>query len=214
VKRPRIVVADNHPLILSGIRAELGSFCDVVREVPDGRSLVSAALKLRPDLVILDIGMPLLNGIDAGRQIIQAWPGAKLLFLTMHDNPIYLQEAFRIGASGYVLKSSPAEELRTAVRSILRGKRYIAQAFDPGEVEKLPDRSSRRHREFIGLTDRQREILQLVAEGHGNKEIATILKISIKTVEFHRTRIMQRFRIHSAAELGKLAVQVRVADLE
>lgn len=212
MKRPRVVVADDHVVVRAGIRAVLESFCDIVREVEDGRSLVSAALELRPDVVILDIGMPLLNGIDAGRQIIQNWPEAKLLFLTMHATPVYVEEAFRAGASGYVLKSSAAEELRSAVQSVLRGRKYLAQAFDRQDFLIPEHRSFRRPRAFTALTDRQREILQLIAEGRGNKEIAAILKISPKTVEFHRTRIMQRFHVHSTAELGKLAVQTRLAE--
>jgi len=207
MKGPRIVLADDHSLILAGIRGLLEPFCELVREVGDGRSLVAAALELRPDLVILDITMPLLNGIDAARKIREEWPEVKLLFLTMHANPVYLREALRVGGMGYVLKSAATEELRTAVQRVLRGKTYVTPSFGQIAPDLIDPGSAKASRAYAGLTERQREILQLVAEGRGNKEVASILQISVKTVEFHRGRMMRKLGVHTAAELGKFAVQ-------
>ena len=203
--RPTVVLADDHALILDGIRGLLAPFCEVVREVSDGRALVEAALALKPDLVILDITMPLLNGIDAARRIREMWPEAKLLFLTMHANPIYLREAFRVGGMGYVLKSSATEELRNAVQRVLRGIRYVPASLGISDTSDTNPATA--SRAYAGLTDRQREILQLVAEGRGNKEVAGILGVSVKTVEFHRGRVMRKLGVHTAAELGRFAVQ-------
>jgi DNA-binding NarL/FixJ family response regulator len=207
MKHPRIILADDHSLTLAGIRSILEGVCEVLREVGDGRDLVAAALELRPDLVILDITMPLLNGIDAARQILREWPQAKLLFVSMHANPIYLQEAFRAGGMGYVLKSSAAEELLSAVQQVLRGRTYIPPAFDPNLLETVNLQTAKPKRASPGLTARQREVLQLVAEGRGNKEIAALLQVSVKTVEFHRGRIMRLLGVHSAAELGRFAAE-------
>jgi DNA-binding NarL/FixJ family response regulator len=180
---------------------------ELVGMVGDGGSLVEAALKLRPDLIILDIGMPVLNGIDAAKQIRKAWPAAKFLFLTMHTNPIYLREAVRAGASGYVLKTSAAEELRPAIQRVLQGQVYLSSAFGPDVLETLRTTSGRRTTSTANLTDRQRQVLQLVAEGRTNQEIADVLKVSVKTVQFHRGQIMGKLGVHSAVKLAALAAR-------
>lgn len=204
MKRARILLADDHALVLAGIRSLLEPHYDVVGEAADGRSLVEEALRLRPDLVILDITMPMLNGIEAARQIKKSWPRAKLLFLSMHANALYLREAFDAGGSGYVLKSSASEELRIAVRRVLDGGTYVAPRFGGEVIDRVLSRSGRPAAE---LTTRQREVLQLVAEGRTNKEVAAILNVSIKTVEFHRGQIMRRLGLRSIAELTRFAVQ-------
>jgi DNA-binding NarL/FixJ family response regulator len=206
-KRARILVADDHSIILAGIRSLVEQDCELVGGVGDGRSLVQAALDLRPDLIILDIGMPILNGIDAARQIRTAWPEAKFLFLTMHTNPIYLREAMRAGASGYVLKTSAAEELRVAIQTVLKGKVFVSARFGPDVLDFLLTPSGRRSMSNTNLTGRQREVLQLVAEGRTNAEIATILKVSVKTVQFHRGQIMRKLGVHSAVKLTAFAVR-------
>jgi len=205
--RHRILLADDHSFILAGIRSLLESHYDLVGQVNDGRSLVEAALRLRPDLTILDVTMPLLNGLDAARQIKKEWPKAKLLFLTMHASPVYLREAVEAGGMGYVLKSSATEELRTAIQKVLRGQIYLAPSFDREVLESVQDSLRKPGRSSTQLTERQREVLQLIAEGRGNKEIATILKVSVKTVEFHRGRIMNKLGVHSMAELVRWAVR-------
>jgi DNA-binding NarL/FixJ family response regulator len=204
---PRILLADDHSFILAGIRSLLEAHYDLVGQVSDGRSLVEAALRLRPDLTILDVTMPLLNGIDAARQIKKEWPSAKLLFLTMHASAVYLREAVEAGGLGYVLKSSATEELRTAIQKVLKGQAYLAPSFDREVLETVQASIRKPGRSSVQLTGRQREVLQLIAEGRANKEIAAILKISAKTVEFHRGRIMSRLGVHSVAELIRWAVQ-------
>jgi DNA-binding NarL/FixJ family response regulator len=206
-KRPRILLADDHSFILAGIRSLLEGHYDLVGQVDNGRSLVEAAVRLRPDLMILDVTMPMLNGIDAARQIRKEWPQAKLLFLSMHASAVYLREAFEAGGSGYVLKSSAAEELRTAVQTVLKGQVYVAPAFHLDVVESLRDAIRQPGRASAQLTDCQREVLQLIAEGRVNKEIAAILNVSEKTVEFHRGRIMNKLGVHTVAELVRWAVQ-------
>jgi len=205
--QPRILLADDHSFLLAGIRSLLESQYDVVGQVSDGRALVDAALKLRPDLTILDITMPLLNGVDAARQIRKEWPDAKFLFLTMHASAVYLREAVEAGGLGYVLKSSATEELRTAIQKVLKGQPYLTPSFDREVIESVQSSIRKPSKSSLQLTDRQREVLQLIAEGRGNKEVAAILKVSVKTVEFHRSRIMTKLGLHSMAELIRWAVQ-------
>jgi DNA-binding NarL/FixJ family response regulator len=176
---------------------------DVVGEVADGRSLVTEALKLRPDVIVLDIGMPMLNGIEAARQIKKAWPAAKLLFVTMHANLMYVRETMGAGSCGYVLKTSAAEELLPALRIVCEGGVYVT----PELQGSLSDWPQQRGAEASGLTGRQREVLQLVAEGRSSKEVAKILGIAVKTAEFHRHQLMRRLGLGSIAELAAFAVR-------
>jgi DNA-binding NarL/FixJ family response regulator len=207
IKRTRILLADDHSILLAGIQHLLEAHYDLVGQVSDGRSLVEAAGRLRPDLIILDIAMPLLNGIDAARQIKKMWPEARLLFLTMHASTVYLREALDAGGLGYVLKSSAVEELRIAIQTVLKGQTYVAPSFEPGILEGIRPSVLRPSRSSVQLTERQREVLQLISEGRGNKEIAAILKVSVKTVEFHRGRIMSKLGLHTVAEIIRWAVQ-------
>lgn len=204
---PLVIVADDHSVVLAGIRTLLSDFCEVVETVTDGRALVDAALRWRPDLILLDISMPLLNGIDAARQIKRIWPDAKLLFLSMHGSPVYLREALNAGGNGYLLKSSAAEELRPAIETVLRGEIYLTPAFGRDILQSLLTPTGRAARASVQLTDRQRQILQLIAEGRSNKEIAALLRVSVKTIEFHRTRLMTKLGVHTAAELATFAMR-------
>jgi len=208
IKRARILLADDHSFILAGVRSLLEAHYDLVGQVSDGRSLVQAAERLRPDLIILDIAMPLMNGIDAARQIKKVWPEARLLFLSMHNSPVYLREAIDAGGSGYLLKSSAVEELRTAIQKVLKGHGFVAPSFEREIFEDVRASVQRSGRSAVQLTERQREVLQLIAAGRGNKEIAAILEVSVKTVEFHRGRIMSKLGVHTVAEIIKWAVQV------
>lgn len=205
--RPRLLLADDHLVVLSGLRAMLEGENEVIGVAGDGQSLIGAAFRLRPDLIILDISMPVLNGIDAARQIKQAWPEAKMLFLSMHKNPGYLQEALNAGGLGYVLKSSAGEELQTAIRSVLNGQIYIAPEFGADAVTSRLAPSGRKRRLSTKLTVRQQEVLRLIAEGRTNKEMAAILDVSVKTVEFHRGRIMSKLGVHTSAEVATFAVR-------
>lgn len=203
----RILLGDDHALILNGIRATLEPQFSVVGQARDGVALVKATEELRPDIVVLDISMPLLNGFEAARKIRETLPSIKLIFLSQHLNPAYLREALKIGATGYVLKAETSEELQTAVKTVLRGETYISPSFGEDVVAKLWDRSGEVNRQSAVLTDRQREILQLIVDGRGNKEIADVLQLSIKTIEFHRGKIMNKLGVHTSAELAKVALQ-------
>ena len=191
--KPRVLMADDHSLILAGLRKLVEAEYEVVGTVEDGRALVEAAQKLRPDLILLDISMPLLNGLEAARQLTKLVPESKLIFLTMHASPTYATEAFQAGASGYLLKRSAASELSQAIELVLRGQHYLTPLITKDVLNSVlkPSTGERGTPASTALTARQREVLQLVAEGRGTKEIATILSVSVKTVEFHKSRLMQ-----------------------
>jgi DNA-binding NarL/FixJ family response regulator len=203
----RVLLGDDHALILDGIRATLQLHFDVVGQATDGKALVAAAERLKPDLIVLDISMPLLNGFESARRIKATLPSTKLIFLSQHLNPAYLKQALKVGASGYVLKSGATEELQKAIAVVLRGQTYITPSFGDDVIARLWDRSGEVNNESEELTERQREIVQLIVEGRANKEIADLLHLSIKTIEFHRARIMTKLGVHTVAELTKIALQ-------
>jgi len=205
--KTRILLGDDHALILDGIRTVLQVQYEVVGQVQDGRALVEAAERLKPDIVISDISMPLLDGFESARQIKKGRPSVKLIFLSQHLNPAYLRHALKLGASGYVLKSGATEELQQAISAVLRGEIYITPAFGEDVISGLWSRSGDVNHQSEELTDRQREILKLIIDGKGNKEIADILHVSVKTVEFHRARLMTKLGLRSVAELTKVALQ-------
>lgn len=213
--RPRILMADDHSLVLAGLRKLVGELGDVVGAVEDGRALIKEAQRLRPDLILLDISMPLLNGLDAARQLTKLVPESKLIFLTMHTTPAYVTEAFKAGASGYLVKQSAETELEQAVRVVLGGQHYMTPSVTKEMLgtKHPPLRGPVCKRPVTALTARQREVLQLIAEGKSTRSIAAILDISIKTVEFHRTRIMEELDLHSTAELTKYAVSEGLVSL-
>jgi DNA-binding NarL/FixJ family response regulator len=207
MNRTRVLLADDHPLFLAALRALVEAECEVVGAVSDGRALMEAASQLKPDVIVVDIGLPLLNGIDAARQIKKEQPEAKILFLTMHANPAYLKEALVAGATGYLLKTSAREELLGALRDVIRNRIHVS----PGFGEEIVEQFELHPRSFAGsqsvLTGRQREILQLVAEGRTAKEMARILKVSVQTVAFHKHQIMEKLGLRTTAELTKYAIQ-------
>ncbi len=207
MKRLRILLGDDHALILDGIRSTLQPYHDVVGQAADGKALVEAAERLRPELVILDISMPILNGLEAAKRIKKSLPNTGLIFLSQHLNPAYLKQALRAGASGYVLKSGATEELQQAIDRVSRGETYITPSFGEDVIARLWNRSGEVNDQPEELTERQREILQMIVEGRGNKEIADVLHLSIKTIEFHRARIMEKLGVRSVAELTKVALQ-------
>lgn len=207
----RILLGDDHALLLNGVKGLLTTRYEVVGTAENGRALVDAAVALRPDIVILDVSMPLLNGIDAARQIRDLLPAALIVFLSMHANPIYVRKGFALGASGYVLKSGAAEELLVALEQVTRGRQYVSPEFGDDFLAPGGERATL-SRAPTALTDRQRQILQLVAEGRHNKEIAEILSVSVKTVEFHRGRLMHKLGARSVAELTRYAIREGVID--
>jgi DNA-binding NarL/FixJ family response regulator len=211
MKRARILLADDHTLTLKGIRAVLEPHHEIVGTVTDGRALLAAALRLHPDLIVLDITMPLLNGVDAAIQIKKLQPEVKLLFVTMHVNPAYLEAALNAGGSGYVLKSAAGEELLDAIKSVLKGRIYITPSLSSEHLERFMDPS--RAAAALHLSTREREILQLIAEGRAAKEMAHVLNISIKTVAFHRENIKRKLGLRTTAELTKHAIEQGLVSL-
>ncbi len=207
MRRARILLGDDHSIIVQGIHGLLATHYDVVGSANNGKSLVDEALHLVPDVVVLDISMPLLNGIDAARAIKKALPATKLVFLSMHSNAIYLRRALDAGASGYVLKSGAFQELLTAIEAARKGESYVSPGFGQGVLESVRNWPEKSGRQVIELTERQRQILQLIAEGKQNKEIADVLRVSVKTVEFHRSRLMTKLGTHTVAELTRLAIE-------
>jgi len=209
--KPRVLIADDHVLVVEALRKMLEPEVDLVGAVENGWDLLEAAARLRPDVIVLDISMPLLNGIEAARQLQRTLPGTRLIFLTMHGDPTYVKEALRLGASGYVLKKSAFSELRTAIHEAMEGRTYVTPLVrQPGHLHRP---SPEAPEALEGLTSRQREVLQLVAAGRSAKEIAFELRISVKTVEFHKCNISRRLDLHSTAELTKYAVKHHLAQL-
>lgn len=218
MNKPRVLLADDHSLVLAGLRRLVEDSCEVVGTVEDGRSLIEAAQRLEPDLILLDIAMPLLNGIDAARQIRKLCPNTKLIFLTMQTSPTYATEAFQAGANGYLLKRSAPMELPLAIEAVLRGQHYLTPAIAKPVLDRAigpssPSPSSIK-RSPSDLTQRQREVLQLIGEGKTTKEIATLLNVSVKTVEFHKARLMEELDFHSTAELMRYAITQGLANSE
>jgi DNA-binding NarL/FixJ family response regulator len=203
--KPRVLLADDHALVLGAFEKLLAGECDIVGQVGDGRALVAAVETLNPDVVVLDISMPLLNGLDAGRQIKQKSRDVKLVYLTMNEDPDLAAEAFRAGASGYLLKSSAASELTAAIRAVAQGRSYITPLVAEGLVEALQQAPDRKPGE--DLTPRQREVLQLLAEGRSMKEVAALLNLTPRTVAFHKYQMMEQLKVKSTAELIQYAVK-------
>src|SRR6516165_1081144 len=204
--RIRILLADDHAMICDGFRKLLEPEYEVVGTAGDGRALLKAAEELKPDVVLVDIGMPLLNGLDAARQLKKQMPRLKLIFLTMNPDSDLASEALRIGASGYLLKNSQGEELMKAVRTIVSGMSYVTpqvrQAMEERFIEHPKAMLRPQH-----LTPRHREILQMLAEGRSPKEIASILDITVRTVRFHKYEIMKELRVTSNSELVQYAIK-------
>lgn len=208
MSRPRVLLADDHALLLGAFETLLASECDVIGQVSDGRALVAEAEKLKPDVIVLDISMPLLNGLEAGRQIKQKLRDVKLIFLTMNEDSDLAAEAFRSGASGYVLKRSAASELSAAIREVMQGRSYVTPLITAGLVGSLQqsDEGTPAHE----LTARQREVLQLLAEGRSMKEVASVLNVTPRTVAFHKYRMMEQLKVKSTAELVRYAVKQHI----
>lgn len=206
MRKPRILLADDHTLFVEALQRVLEAEFDLVGAVGDGRALLEAAPRLEPDVILLDLSMPLLNGIDAAQQLHRTVPHSKLVFLSMHGDPTYVTEAFRAGASGYVLKRANATELVQAIRTALRGQFYVSPMLAKGVLDPLLNQPVSPVSAQATLTLRQREVLQLVAEGRSLKEIASILSVSVKTVEFHKTRIAKQLGLYTTADLTKYAL--------
>jgi DNA-binding NarL/FixJ family response regulator len=208
-KRPRVVIADDHFFVAEACARVLEPELEVVAIFTDGQALVDMVPKLEPDVVVLDVGMPLMNGLEAGKRIKKLLRSVKLVYLTMNSDLGVAAEAFRCGASGYLLKTSAGSELLTAVRAVLKGEKYVSPLVT-NDVEGffLDTRVSDMGQEI--LTTRQRQVLQLLAEGRSMKEVAYVLKLTPRTVAFHKYQIMGRLRIKTNAELIQYAMREHV----
>jgi DNA-binding NarL/FixJ family response regulator len=202
--RVRVLLADDHNILAEGLRSLLAREYDVVGIVQDGRELLAEAPKLNPQVIVLDIGMPLLNGLDAAEQLRSILPDVKLVFLTMKDDPNLAAAALNLGAVGYVLKHAAASELLKAVSEVLQGRAYVTAKL---RAENWEVREARARQFSKELTPRQQEVLQLLAEGRPMKEVAAILKLSQKTVMFHKYHIMQSFNLKNNADLVLFALK-------
>lgn len=210
--KPRVLMADDHSIVLTGVRNLIEDRCEIVGIVDNGRDLVEAAERLRPELVILDISMPLLNGLDAARHIKESCPETKLIFLTMHTSPRFVTGSVKVGGNGYVLKHNASDELGPAIEAVLKGQTYLTPAI----VQPMPDsfRQPGQKKGVDDLTPRQREVLQLIGEGKGLKDIAVLLKLSVKTVDFHKTCLMEQLDLHSTPALIRFAIAEGLVSAE
>jgi DNA-binding NarL/FixJ family response regulator len=207
--RPRVVIADDHAMLRDAFQKLLDQECDIVGCIADGRALLEAAPKLKPDVILLDITMPLLNGLDAGHQLKRTMPNTKLIILTASEDPDFIGEAFRMGASGYLLKHCAASELLFAIREVLSGRNYITPLLAQS-MESVSFLKPHQMKPAGELTSRQREILQLLGEGHSMKKAAGFLGITPRTVAFHKYRLMQEFRLRNTADLVQFAIKHRL----
>lgn len=207
MNRSRILIADDHNLVAELCKNLLQSEFDVVGIAVDGRSLVRMACQHRPDVIIVDIAMPLLNGLDAADQVKQSLPAVKIIFLTMNSDPAIAVEGLRRGASGYVLKTSAVSELFFCVHEVLRGNTYVSSRISKRDIDTLRSEAKQLVDEADRLTERQREVLQLLAEGKSMKEVGSELQMTTRTVAFHKYRIMELLGVHNGADLVKYAVR-------
>jgi DNA-binding NarL/FixJ family response regulator len=207
---PKVVIADDHTLVAEACQKLLESDYEIVATVRDGRALVRAVAEFRPHLIIVDVSMPLLNGLDAGQQAKELCPSVKIIFLTMNHEADLAAEAFRRGASGYLVKTCAASELAVAVREVLRGKSYLSPMIAKDTVDFLIRQDKKLVEEADRLTERQREVLQLLAEGKCMKEVAAVLNLTTRTVAFHKYRIMEVLNIRTNAELVQYAIRTHL----
>jgi DNA-binding NarL/FixJ family response regulator len=213
----RVVLADDHPIVRAGIREALKELpgVEVVGEANDGRQAIQLVKSVCPDIVFMDISMPSLNGLEATERIIKANPKVRVIILSRHDNEEYYWRALRVGASGYLLKKAVMAELKTAIQRVAGGEVYLSREISARLKKKFPlDQIARARSPVEQLSERQREILQLIAEGETTKEIAITLKLSAKTVEYHRMQLMQRLNIFDIPGLVRFAVRTGLVSQE
>ncbi len=207
MKKPRVLLADDHKIVIEGLKNLLEGEFEIVGSVEDGRALVEQASTLYPDVIVADISMPQLNGIEAARQIKKIDKNIKIVFLTMHQDATYAANAFEAGASGFVLKHSASSELIRAIHEAIKGRTYVTPLIAGDLIHTYQEGGSPEKNLFKKISPRQREVLQLLAEGKIAKEIASILNISTRTVEFHKYRMMEQLNIKTSAELVRYAIK-------
>jgi DNA-binding NarL/FixJ family response regulator len=206
MKRPRVLLADDHQMLVDALRSVLEPQCEVVGTVTDGRLLLEAADKLRPDIIVLDIAMPQLNGLDAGRKLKRDMPKVKLVFMTMNEDPYLVGEAFRAGASAFLLKQAAGLELNEAIEQVLKGGSYVTPRAAKG-LTNIALREPKTREHAPEPTPREREVIQLLAEGRTMKEVASVLKITQRTVAAHKYHAMEILQIETTAELVQYAIK-------
>jgi DNA-binding NarL/FixJ family response regulator len=209
---PRVILADDHTIIIEAFRKLLEGHADVVATVSDGRALLEAAQQFKPDAIVVDIGMPLMNGLEAGSRLKELMPAVKLIFLTMNEDPELAAEAIRRRASGYLLKTSAGSELIRAIQVAVKGKTYITPRIAAG-MQKASVHNRRPKVRGEKLTPRQREVVQLLAAGKSMKEVASVLNVTPRTVAFHKYRIMARLGLKTGADLIQFAIKSRLIIL-
>jgi len=208
-RRPRVLLADDHAIVVEGLATLLKDEFELVGTVNDGSELVSSARRLQPDVIVADIAMPVLGGLEALRRLKTIKTDAKIIFLTMHADAELATEAFRAGASGYVLKNSAGEELITAIREVVKGQTYLTPLMTKDVIAKLSEPGLAAEPK---LTERQRDVLRLIAEGRRMKEVAAALGLSTRTVETHKYEMMRALGVESTAELVRYAIQIGLID--
>jgi DNA-binding NarL/FixJ family response regulator len=212
MKRIRVLLADDHQMLMDALKSVLEPRCEVVGAVTNGHSLLEAAEKLRPDVIVVDIAMPQLNGLDAARKLQQKMPAVKLIFMTMNEDPYLVGEAFRAGASGFLLKQAAGFELIDAIEKVLKGGKYLTPRAAKGLTSiSLREPKSREH--APGPSGREREVIQLLAEGRTMKEAASVLKITTRTVAAHKYHAMELLQIKTNAELVQYAIKSKIISV-
>ena len=208
MNRPRVVIADDHHILVEGVRRILETDYEIAGTAMNGRELIDVVIRVSPDVAVIDVGMPQMNGIEAARRLREFLPAMKIVFLTQQTDRAYVHEAFRSGGSAYVLKQTASSELTKAIQEAMAGRFYVSPSIASDDMKLVFD-PNKNPSEFFGgnLTPRQREVLQLVAEGKGAKEIASIMGISVKTVEFHKSAIMDELGLRTTAELTRYALE-------
>lgn len=215
MKRSRVLIADDHWLLLDAMRLLIEPEFEVVETVDNGHDLLEAAKRLKPDIILLDIAMPVLNGIDAAYELHKSQPSARIIIVSMHADSDYVTEAFRAGASGYVLKRSAGAELLNAMREVSKGNYYVTPLVTRNALELLIRSTGPQGKFHRGaLTPRRRQVLQLVAEGRNRKEIAGVLNVSVKTVEFHKAAISRELNLHTHSDYTRYAIEHGIISAE
>jgi len=212
VGRIRVLVADDQPIVLEGLHSLLEPEFEIVGEARDGQALLAAAERTKPDIIVTDIAMPLLNGIEAARRIKKTDPSVKIVFLTMHAEMVYATEALKAGGSAFVLKTSAGDELLTAIHEVLNGRKFVTPAMAARVLQALAGRGSRRGKGLECLTKRQTEVLRLTAEGKTLDQVAETLHISRNTAKSHKHRLMEELQLHTTAGLTQYAIEHELVE--
>jgi DNA-binding NarL/FixJ family response regulator len=210
--RPRVLLADDHQMLVDALKRILEPRCEVVGTVSDGRELLKAAPRLQPEIVVLDIAMPQLNGLDAARHLRPVMPKLKFIFMTMNEDPDLVGEAFRSGASAFLLKQAAAFELMLAIEKVVKGGSYVTPSAAEGQA-KISLREPRARQHMAEPTPRQREVIQLLAEGHSMKEVASILRITKRTVAAHKYALMDFLQLKTNADVVQYAIKHRIISI-